>query len=107
MAFSASPGYERHHTVRNVTRCDVLRSGSRITVVIEADGFLYKMCRGIVGTLVQVGHGRFRPEELIPLLQTRDRRVVGMTAPALGLVLWKVFYRKPGMPRRPHPADVE
>ncbi len=107
LAFSASPGYERHHTVRNVTRCDVLRSGSRITVVIEADGFLYKMCRGIVGTLVQVGHGRFRPEELIPLLQTRDRTVVGMTAPALGLVLWKVFYRKPGMPRRPHPADVE
>jgi tRNA pseudouridine38-40 synthase len=107
LAFSASPGYERHHTFRNVTRCDVIRSGPRITVVIEADGFLYKMCRGIVGTLVQVGHGRFRPEELVPLLQTRDRTVVGMTAPALGLVLWKVFYRKPGMPRRPHPADVE
>jgi hypothetical protein len=33
--------------------------------------------------------------------------VLAMTAPALGLVLWKVFYRKPGMPRRPHPADVE
>lgn len=107
LAFSASPGYERHHTVRNVTRCDVLRSGPRLTVVIEADGFLYKMCRGIVGTLVQVGHGRFRPEEIAPMLATRDRRLAGMTAPALGLVLWRVFHRRPGMPRRPHPADVE
>ena len=107
LAFSASPGYERLHTMRHVTRCDVLRSGSRLTVVIEADGFLYKMCRGIVGTLVQVGHGRFRPEEILPMLATRDRKLAGMTAPALGLVLWKVFYRKPGMPRRPHPADVE
>jgi tRNA pseudouridine38-40 synthase len=107
LAFSASPGYERHHTVRNVTRCDILRSGPRLTVVIEADGFLYKMCRGIVGTLVQVGHGRFRPEEIAPMLATRDRRLAGMTAPALGLVLWRVFHRRPGMPRRPHPADLE
>lgn len=107
LAFSASPGYERHHTVRNLTRCDVLRSGPRLTVVIEADGFLYKMCRGIVGTLVQVGHGRFRPEEIAPMLATRDRRLAGMTAPALGLVLWRVFHRRPGMPRRPHPADLE
>jgi len=107
LAFSASPGYERHHTVRHVTRCDVLRSGPRLTVVIEADGFLYKMCRGIVGTLVQVGHGRFHPDEIIPLLATRDRRLAGMTAPALGLVLWQVFHRRPGMPRRPHPADLD
>lgn len=105
LAFSATPGYERLHTVRNLTRCDVRRSGPLLTVVIEADGFLYKMCRGIVGTLVQVGHGRFAPDALLPMLVSRDRRLAGMTAPALGLVLWKVFYRKPGEPRRPHPAD--
>ena len=103
----SNPTYDTDSTVRTLSRCEVKRRGALITFVIEGDGFLYKMCRGIVGTLVQVGHGRFRPEELIPLLQTRDRTVVGMTAPALGLVLWKVFYRKPGMPRRPHPADVE
>lgn len=107
LAFSASPGYERRHTVRNVTRCDVSRSGPLLTVVIEADGFLYKMCRGIVGTLVQIGHGRFRADELIPMLKSRDRTLAGMTAPAHGLVLWKVYYRKPGQPRRPHPADSE
>jgi hypothetical protein len=41
------------------------------------------------------------------MLESRDRRLAGMTAPALGLVLWKVFYRKPGEQRRPHPADQE
>jgi tRNA pseudouridine38-40 synthase len=50
------------------------------------------MCRGIVGTLVQIGLGKFPPEEIKAMLTKRDRRVAGMTAPAHGLVLWKVFY---------------
>jgi len=93
-AFSATPGYHRANTVRNLTRCDVLRSGDRITFVIEADGFLYKMCRGIVGTLVQVGVHRFAPDAILPMLEAKDRCLAGMTAPALGLVLWKVYYRR-------------
>lgn len=94
-AFSATPGYERANTVRHLTRCDVLRSGALLTFRIEADGFLYKMCRGIVGTLVQVGFGRFRPEEILPMLESQDRSVAGMTAPAHGLVLWRVYYKAP------------
>ncbi len=97
-AFSSTPGYERRHTVRQVTRCEVKRSGPLVTVVLEADGFLYKMCRGIVGTLVQVGLGRFQPQEILPMLESRDRRLAGMTAPAHGLVLWKVFYGKTAKP---------
>jgi tRNA pseudouridine38-40 synthase len=50
------------------------------------------MCRGIVGTLVQIGLGKFPPEEIESMLAKADRRVAGMTAPAHGLVLWKVFY---------------
>ena len=69
-------------------------SGRLLTFIIEGDGFLYKMCRGIVGTLVQVGLGKFPPEEVEAMLAQKDRRVAGMTAPAHGLVLWKVFYRK-------------
>jgi tRNA pseudouridine38-40 synthase len=64
------------------------------TFIIEGDGFLYKMCRGIVGTLVQAGLGRFPPEEIRGMLEQKDRRVAGMNAPAHGLVLCKVFYRK-------------
>lgn len=94
-SFTANPGYERASTVRTLTRCDLRKSGALLTFVIEADGFLYKMCRAIVGTLVQVGLGKFPPTEIETMLQRRDRRVAGMTAPAHGLVLWKVFYRPP------------
>ena len=107
LAFSATPGYARRQTVRNLTRCDVRRSGSLITVVIEADGFLYKMCRGIVGTLVQVGVGRFRPEDVLPMLASRKRSLAGMTAPAHGLVLWRVYYGpKPKPEARPPSLSV-
>jgi len=50
------------------------------------------MCRGIVCTLVQVGLGKFRAADIKGMLARKDRRVAGMTAPAHGLVLWKVFY---------------
>ncbi len=93
-AFRANPDYDTESTVRTLTRCDVRRSGPLITFVIEGDGFLYKMCRGIVGTLVQVGEGKFPPDAILEILASRDRRVAGATAPAQGLVLWKVFYRR-------------
>ena len=86
--------YEMESTVRTVTRCDFKRSGPLLTFVIEGDGFLYKMCRGIVGTLVQVGQGRFPAASMRAMLDGLDRRVAGITAPAHGLVLWRVKYRK-------------
>ena len=93
-SFTANPGYARKSTVRNITCCSISRRGPLITVSIEGDGFLYKMCRGIVGTLVQAGLGRFPANEIGRMLAKKDRRVAGMTAPAHGLVLWKVFYPK-------------
>ncbi len=93
-SFTANPGYKRASTVRTVTRCAVQKRGPLLTVVIEGDGFLYKMCRGMVGTLVQAGLGKFPPGEIKGMLAKRDRRVAGMTAPAHGLVLWKVFYAR-------------
>ena len=92
-SFAASRNYEMESTVRKLTRCDIKKSGQLLTFIIEGDGFLYKMCRGIVGTLVQVGLGKFRPGEIRRMLAKKDRRVAGMTAPAHGLVLWKVFYK--------------
>ncbi len=93
-SFTANPGYARRSTVRRVLRCDVMRSGKLLTFRVHGEGFLYRMCRGIVGTLVQVGLGKFKPEAVKEILARRDRRVGGMTAPAHGLVLWKVLYRK-------------
>jgi tRNA pseudouridine38-40 synthase len=91
-SFAANRNYEMESTVRRLTRCDIKRSGPQLTFIIEGDGFLYKMCRGIVGTLVQVGLGKFPPAEIERMLARKDRRMAGMTAPAHGLVLWKVFY---------------
>jgi len=66
--------------VRTLTRCDVKRSGRLLTFVIDGDGFLYKMCRGIVGTLVQLGGGKFTEPGLRQMLAARDRRVAGVSA---------------------------
>jgi tRNA pseudouridine38-40 synthase len=84
--------YEMSDTVRTLTKCDLWRNGRLLTFIIEGDGFLYKMCRGIVGTLVQVGQGKIAPNTIKQILDKKDRRAAGMTAPAHGLVLWKVYY---------------
>jgi tRNA pseudouridine38-40 synthase len=98
-SFAANPGYERASTIRRITRCDIQRKGSLLRFIIEGDGFLYRMCRGMVGTLVQVGLGRFQPAQVQSMLAQRDRRVAGMSAPAHGLVLWRVRYEKKHAPR--------
>jgi tRNA pseudouridine38-40 synthase len=92
-SFAANPGYRKESTVRKLTRCEIRRKGPQLTFIIEGNGFLYKMCRGIVGTLVQVGQGKFTSDDIRRMFGKRDRRVAGMTAPARGLVLWKVFYK--------------
>lgn len=95
-SFTAYRGGVLEDAVRTLTRCEIRREGPRVTFVIEGEGFLYKMCRGIVGTLVQIGYGKFPPEEVKTMLARHDRRVAGMNAPAHGLVLWKVFYKSRG-----------
>ena len=91
-AFTSNRGTELADSVRTVTRCEVRRQGALVTILIEGEGFLYKMCRGIVGTIVQAGEGRFAVDEIHHMLESKDRRLSGMNAPAHGLVLWKVFY---------------
>ncbi len=93
-SFAANRNYEMETTTRTLTRCDVVRKGPLLAFIIEGDGFLYKMCRGIVGTLIQIGLGKFGAGDLKQMLHARDRRAAGMTAPAHGLVLWKVFYKR-------------
>jgi tRNA pseudouridine38-40 synthase len=93
-SFAGTRSYEMKSNVRTLTRCDIKKSGAQLAFIIEGDGFLYKMCRGIVGTLVQVGQEKIAGVEIKNILASRDRRVAGMTAPAHGLVLWKVFYER-------------
>lgn len=67
------------------------RSGS-IVYRIEANGFLHRMVRAIVGTLIEVGRDRLDPESVLPLLEARDRTVAPWTAPPHGLCLEWVKY---------------
>ncbi|MFO1487168.1 MAG: tRNA pseudouridine(38-40) synthase TruA [Verrucomicrobiota bacterium] len=101
-SFTAKTDYEPGTTVRRLTRCDIKKSGCLFTFIIEGEGFLYRMCRGIVGTLVQIGFGRFPPEAVKAMLAKKDRRG-GMSAPAHGLVLQK-FFTNPR--RRKCPRDL-
>jgi len=97
-SFAGTRSYEMESNVRTLKRCDVKKSGAQLVFIIEGDGFLYKMCRSIVGTLVQVGQDKIPLSKVADILASRDRRAAGMTAPAHGLVLWKVFYSKMGEP---------
>jgi len=83
-------------TVREVRdlslRALPLREGELIELRIEATAFLKHMVRNLVGTLVEVGHGKRSPESLRDLLDSRDRTRAGPTAPPHGLLLDEVFY---------------
>ena len=78
--------------VRTIFRLDIRKRGDRIVFLIESDGFLYKMVRNIVGTLLQVGSGRFPPGSAQKILLAKDRRAAGMAAVPQGLCLEEVKY---------------
>lgn len=83
----AKPGHGRETTVRTVLACDVSRRGPRVVIGVEGTGFLWNMVRIIVGTLVEVGQGRYPPQRVAEMLQARDRTQAGPTAPPQGLYL--------------------
>lgn len=80
------------NTVRTITALDVLVSGDEITIRITGNGFLYNMVRIIVGTLIRVGRGFYEPEKVKEILEAKDRRAAGVTAPAHGLMLMEIKY---------------
>jgi tRNA pseudouridine38-40 synthase len=88
-AGSLSRGRNPRRTLRRVR---IARRGERIWIVLEGDGFLHRMARAIAGTLVEVGRGRRAASDVARVLEARDRRVGGVTAPAHGLYLVRALY---------------
>lgn len=64
----------------------------RLCICIRGNHFLYKMVRNLVGTLVYVGKGKIQKEDIPFILQSQDRTIAGVTAPAQGLFLYQVSY---------------
>lgn len=80
-------------TVRCITELEILKCGEEITIRITGNGFLYNMVRIIVGTLIRVGRGFYEPEKVKEILEAKDRKAAGVTAPAHGLMLIRIEYR--------------
>jgi tRNA pseudouridine38-40 synthase len=91
-AFEAT-GSPRSHTIRTVFNAEISEAeNNRILFSIRADGFLRYMVRNLVGTLVEIGHGKLRPEDMEIILLSRNRNNAGATAPPHGLCLVSVEY---------------
>jgi len=90
-AFRGS-GCSARNPVRTLRSALIRTTGEFIEIDLEADAFLQYMVRNIVGTLVEVGLGRFTPEDVKRMLMSCDRTTAGRTAPPQGLYLVKVFY---------------
>jgi tRNA pseudouridine38-40 synthase len=88
----ASAGGSAKTTVRTVTRSQAALAGSTLVYEVEADGFLRKMVRSMVGGLIAAGRGARSPEDLARSLEARDRRAWPAPAPACGLTLVRVLY---------------
>jgi tRNA pseudouridine38-40 synthase len=92
----ASAADSRMDSVRTVFRCDVTETredGNHwVYVEVEGDGFLYNMVRNIVGSLMEVGLGRWAPEKIGQVLAARDRTAAGPIAPPNGLCLMWIKY---------------
>ena len=87
-----SLGTETKTTVRTVWWCHAEKEGDMITVSVCADGFLYNMCRAMVGTMVYAAYGKLLPGDIPVLLEKGDRRLTGPTMPPQGLYLNRVWY---------------
>ncbi|MDO4176354.1 MAG: tRNA pseudouridine(38-40) synthase TruA [Bacillota bacterium] len=91
-SFEAAGGNPRETTVRTIFDTDVKRTDKGIEFSVRGDGFLYNMVRIITGTLVEIGRGKRRPEDMIDIIDAKDRTGAGHTAPPNGLYLDEVFY---------------
>ena len=90
-AFMAS-GSSVTDATRTVMQAEVTREGNDVIFTVSADGFLYNMVRIMTGTLTDVAYGKIKEEEILDIIDSKDRSRAGMTAPPDGLCLVKVLY---------------
>lgn len=88
----ASAADKRESSIRTITQCEVTQEDKWVYIDIEADRFLYNMVRNIVGTLVEIGRGKWKPEKITEILEAKDRPAAGPIAPASGLCLMWIRY---------------
>ncbi len=90
-SFKAS-GTSSKSSVREIYDASVKREGDLVIIELTGNGFLYNMVRIIAGTLLDVGLGNIKPEEIKNIIDAKDRKQAGKTLPANGLMLVNVIY---------------
>ena len=79
-------------TVRTLEEIRIRKEGTKLVFVYTGNGFLYNMVRILTGTLLEVGIGERRPEDMIKILEAENREAAGRTVPPEGLFLTRVEY---------------
>ncbi|WP_372368486.1 tRNA pseudouridine(38-40) synthase TruA [Candidatus Uabimicrobium sp. HlEnr_7] len=82
----------RNSSIRTINKVDIEKENCYITTLLEANGFLYKMVRNIMGTLIEVGYKKYSPSKIKDILRAKNRDFAGVTAPSHGLCLEYVLY---------------
>ena len=83
---------EMENTVRTITRSDWTERDGYLVYTVAGNGFLYNMVRILVGTMLEIGEGKRPADDPQRALESGDRKAAGATAPAHGLMLWRVVY---------------
>ena len=87
-----SSGTSSKSSVRIIYDAKVLKEQERVVIMLTGNGFLYNMVRIISGTLIEIGKGEKKPEEMKRILEAKDRSLAGKTLPAHALYLMNVSY---------------
>lgn len=90
--FSSAKSTVKGNKVRDLKSLEFKETGNQIELIFKGNGFLYNMVRVISGVILDIGRGRFKPEDIPDLFQVKDRSAVGRTLGSSGLYLWKVNY---------------
>ena len=91
-ANEAHAGVAAHDPIRNLMRLDIFPQDGGVRLEFQADGFLYKMVRNIVGTLLEISSGKRDIKDIPIIFDSKDRRKAGQAAAPQGLFLVKVEY---------------
>ena len=90
--FSSAKSTVKGNKVRHLKSIEFNEVGNQIELIFKGNGFLYHMVRVISGVIVDIGRGRYQPEDIPELFNQRNRSAVGRTLAASGLYLWRVDY---------------
>ncbi len=85
-------GTSSKNSIRKIFKAEVFQKEDTIWIELTGNGFLYNMVRIIAGTLLEVGLGKIKPEEIPKIIESKDRKKAGKTLPAVGLYLVEVMY---------------